>query len=83
MLKIWSMALLLTLAVLSGTAITQPEGDGTAAETNTPSATQKEQPDTSRDKKPAEQDSGDDSPFDYQSSEQISEDLSVSFPVDI
>ena len=25
----------------------------------------------------------DDSPFDYQSSEQISEDLSVSFPVDI
>ena len=27
--------------------------------------------------------SSDESPFDYQSSEQISEDLSVSFPVDI
>ena len=27
--------------------------------------------------------SGDDSPFDYQASEQISEDLSVSFPIDI
>ncbi|QIB66036.1 hypothetical protein [Kineobactrum salinum] len=30
---------------------------------------------------PAEKDSG--SPFDYEASEQISEDLSVSFPVDI
>ena len=27
--------------------------------------------------------SGDNSPFDYQASEQISEDLSVSFPIDI
>ncbi len=42
--------------------------------------------DTDADNTPAttsEQVDADDSPFDYQSSEKISEDLSVSFPVDI
>ena len=47
-----------------------PESPGTSAESR---------PEPEREAPPAR----DDSPYDYQASEEISEDLSVSFPVDI
>ncbi len=47
-----------------------PEGPATSAESR---------PEPEREAPPAR----DDSPYDYQASEEISEDLSVSFPVDI
>jgi hypothetical protein len=54
-----------------------------AAQETKPDAVEQEAavPESSSPKSPAKP--GSDSPFDYRSSEQISEDLSVSFPVDI
>lgn len=55
------------------TQLDQPAPDKTVPEGETPAA-----------KSPAgKADNSGDSPFDYRSSEEISEDLSVSFPVDI
>lgn len=65
-----SRVLLLLFLLSTPLAWAQEEAEQEEAETETPT-----------------EDSGgearDESPFDYQSSEQISEDLSVSFPVDI
>ncbi len=73
---------LLTLIIAFGSgaafALDEPEPDASASATSEtrPAATASQ---------PAAASAGntDDSPFDYEASEQISEDLSVSFPVDI
>ena len=69
---ILTLLLLWPAALLAQPAATEPEEDVAAAadepaDANTPA--------------PAE--NSDESPYDYEASEQISEDLSVSFPVDI
>lgn len=78
------LALLLTGSPLGAQQADQPQAGVTAADTQ-------EEP-TGSERKTAPTDPGqanstpvptDDSPFDYESSEEISEDLSVSFPVDI
>jgi hypothetical protein len=48
-----------------------------------PPATERDEPPVQDKPPPAPPPEADDSPFDYKSSEKISEDLSVSFPVDI
>ncbi|GAB3274937.1 hypothetical protein [Parahaliea aestuarii] len=75
-------AMLFSLLLASGLALGQePAGEG---DPNRPAATENDSaaPAAATDKadNPPPRD---DSPFDYQASEQISEDLSVSFPVDI
>ncbi|TXS89279.1 hypothetical protein FV139_20290 [Parahaliea maris] len=68
-------ALLLLMLLATGLAGAQDPADpNTPTDANTPAQATANAP-------PARQQ--DDSPFDYQASEQISEDLSVSFPVDI
>ena len=83
--KIWGGAAVLLTALLLGTAISsraqQVEADAPAVKQIDDQADKQEQ-----ETPPAAAESSagaDPSPFDYQSSEQISEDLSVSFPVDI
>lgn len=66
-------ALLLLMLLATGLARAQDPADP-----NTPTAANA--PAAAEAPAPRQQD---DSPFDYQASEQISEDLSVSFPVDI
>lgn len=94
-----ALAVLATLATGSVAQAPSPEATGDAAdqqattspaepdiqETNSnspePAATE---PELAAEADPPAADPGNqDSPFDYQASEQISEDLSVSFPVDI
>ena len=74
----------LITALASGAALAQqadPADNEEAAGTATiPSAGAESAQTSSRDETTS---TGDSDPFDYESSEQISEDLSVSFPVDI
>ena len=81
-------ALITSLALLSGgAALWAQDGDTSAA---VPAGTEQpaEQPAKNAPQRPPLNTStppsdNDESPFDYKSSEEISEDLSVSFPVDI
>lgn len=83
MLRAWLIITCMALSAVATPVTSQQPGAGSAAvapeeaKQTAADANQPEAPD------PASQEAGDDSPFDYQSSEQISEDLSVSFPVDI
>ena len=81
-----ALALALALALSVAIAVAQPADEPTsapqqAAEAPDPQSASGEisgQPNA-----PRESGGSDDSPFDYQATEKISEDLSVSFPVDI
>jgi hypothetical protein len=84
-LKPLALSLLVTLSVSGAAAWAQQPG-ASAAEKSAPVATTAEEPNTATPaarapEQPIADDNG--SPYDYQSSEEISEDLSVSFPVDI
>lgn len=61
------------LAILSGARAQEPEDPNQPAAQAAADADEGSEPQRARE----------DSPFDYEASEQISEDLSVSFPVDI
>jgi hypothetical protein len=83
--------LLLALMLGSGSLLAQPAPDAKAGESTTRAA-EKTAPTPSAQPAPATREqaqkstppkTGKDSPFDYRSSEQISEDVPVSFPVDI
>jgi hypothetical protein len=83
-----TLALLFALLAAGATARLAAQGDIEAGESSpepTPEAgkasTEIDQP--KEDPKPETPDSKDNSPYDYESSEEISEDRSVSFPVDI
>ena len=71
------LALLLAAAPLPAQEAPEPEDNGAATEAPAGETDERETPAA------AASPATDDSPFDYESSEQISEDLSVSFPVDI
>jgi hypothetical protein len=84
-LKPLALALLVTLSVAGAVTWAQQPG-APAAETSAPVKATVEEPNTATPaarapEQPIADDNG--SPYDYQSSEEISEDLSVSFPVDI
>jgi hypothetical protein len=74
----WAQGILLSLVLSTPSAVIaqQPPEQENPPEQQEPAAA-----DTDTKKPAPEQNS--DSPFEYESSEQISEDLSVSFPVDI
>ncbi len=80
MILTWAKGLTLATALLSATLSTatfaqQPPPDEPPRERETEAAQESEPAPT--------RGSSEDSPYDYQASEEISEDLSVSFPVDI
>jgi len=81
--------LLLALALGSAPLLAQPAPQAKTAEAETQTteqtAAQEQAPAAARpaQKKSSPPASGRDSPFDYRSSEEISEDVPVSFPVDI
>ena len=82
----WAAVLALTLWAASLLAQTEPvETAETAAQptTRNPNETAKTPAGVSSTPNEAPAKTNNDSPFDYRSSEEISEDLSVSFPVDI
>ena len=86
--KIWGAAAVLLTALLLGSAISSRAQQVESEPADAPAVKQiDDQADKQEQETPpaaAESSAGaDQSPFDYQSSEQISEDLSVSFPVDI
>lgn len=70
--------LLLALLMLDA-SIALPQDEEAAPAAPEPPADVQEAPASDSEPRPR----GDESPFDYEASEQISEDLSVSFPVDI
>lgn len=70
---------LLVLAMAAAVALGQPADEGVASGADEESPP----PQTSRPEDAPDAGEPADSPFDYRASEQISEDLSVSFPVDI
>ena len=69
--KVMNKLLIVLLALWATTLSAQPEKDEAPAEEQSQDEQAAETPEPAPD------------PFDYESSEQISEDLSVSFPVDI
>ena len=71
-----ALLLLSTVLLVAPASAHEPADDAEAAESAENVASEAEDD-------PPTPASGEDSPFDYQSSEEISEDLSVSFPVDI
>jgi hypothetical protein len=76
MMRIWMFSLLAGSALsLTASAQSQPEEEVTE---DTPPVVQQKPPEPAPTREPNE-----DSPYDYRASEEISEDLSVSFPVDI
>jgi len=82
------LVLILTLGVFPVLAQQAPAGDADSAapaEEAEPGAKPQEQGAAAKEPDPASKPAttSKDSPFDYRSSEEISEDLSVSFPVDI
>ena len=77
MLKLWICSLSGAGALLLAAAQLQAQSEQEPVE-ETPPAVEQEQPAPARTGEPNE-----DSPYDYRASEEISEDLSVSFPVDI
>jgi len=83
MLRVRLIALYLVLA--TGSAFAQPEGNdpGPAGDSKPAGTDQQSNPGEMQQAPPPAQAASEDSPFEYESSEQISEDLSVSFPVDI
>ncbi len=80
MILTWAKGLTLATALLSATLST-----ATFGQQATPDEPPRErEQDAAQDSEPAPERGGsEDSPYDYQASEEISEDLSVSFPVDI
>ena len=92
-LKLASLGLLMTLVAGYGLAqaptkrIPDQDPSGTPLESEAPAETSPTaaEPELAADPVPNSdpEAASEDSPFDYQASEQISEDLSVSFPVDI
>lgn len=79
------LALILALAVAAPPARLwaqqEPEPAGTESSGEAPASTQETQ--SEQDEPPPATGEDPPSPFDYEASEEISEDLSVSFPVDI
>lgn len=78
----WICLLLLTMAATWSLAQEEPAAEKTPPEQSPPGSGEAAATEPSPAQDPAA--AGDESsPFDYRASEQISEDLSVSFPVDI
>ena len=75
----WQLTVLLLLGAPVG--LTQ-DADGAKDQEQASAASEQEREDAGT-PEPAPAPRRDESPFDYEASEQISEDLSVSFPVDI
>jgi hypothetical protein len=74
---------ILLLALATPCALGQEEPDPATPKTEQAGQESNKQPEASPQPPPQEPEGSASSPFDYRSSEQISEDLSVSFPVDI
>jgi len=75
--------LLASTAAVAPYALAQTAADTEATPAPTPPGAGAQSTAPATAEVPAKPAPGDDSPFDYRSSEKISEDLSVSFPVDI
>ena len=74
---------LLFLLALSGAPLWAQDGDAQVSEAGEPAPGAADTPPGAAREDAPGRPPGDDDPFDYQASEEISEDLSVSFPVDI